>query len=228
MNLARGVALVAFDGRSGALRGGERLDLALAGAELVSLARAERIAVQRGRVIILDETPVGSTQLDVALATLRPFSEPHLLSPWLHRRALGLRGRYLGDLHEAGEVEPRGRRRFGLFGDRRSQLTATSSRRDLLLQLDSDAPADPTFAALVHLAAITRKDLRRRLAATVGNLDAEGGDRITGAAKAERVALFATRDAARRVREPQSSSDYPLDPDVQRAWDLGRSVDNGL
>lgn len=242
VNLARDLALLAFDERSAGLSGGARLDNTLAGAELVSLVRLGRVAVDRGRATVVDRTPSPDPQLEFGFATLAASVEPQWVHVWLARRAFALGARYLERLQAEGSVERRRSRRLGVFPVQQLRLASGSDRADLVDRVRSAAldtagdPGDRIFAALVQLAGLAPGAERDRLARLTATLVGTGSDGepqpgSTGSGtvepvttgEAELAALRATAGRVRGLPRPERRGSG-LDPDVQRAFELNWSA----
>ncbi|GAA2179130.1 hypothetical protein GCM10009785_04580 [Brooklawnia cerclae] len=105
LNLAHNVVLLTLDPDSGARRRRGLAAFAAAGALLVDLETAGRIALRDRRVYVVDATPTGDASLDITLA-LMAASEPRTPARWITRlRERGrLATRLLDELVAAGTI----------------------------------------------------------------------------------------------------------------------------
>ncbi|MDP9793220.1 hypothetical protein J2S43_001732 [Catenuloplanes nepalensis] len=76
MSLAEELVLIAYDTDGTAWGTGTAVDFAVAGAHLMELALAGRIAMRDGRIAVLDPAPTGSPLADAALAVLAADPKP--------------------------------------------------------------------------------------------------------------------------------------------------------
>lgn len=119
--LVEDLLLLLIDDASGrAVLDRTRLERALAGAVLVELAMAGRIApapaggpVKAGRIVVLDRRPTGDGLLDEALARLA--DKPSRPARAVEKLVKGLRQAVLTRLVEAGFVREEHRRAIGVF-----------------------------------------------------------------------------------------------------------------
>jgi Golgi phosphoprotein 3 (GPP34) len=87
-----------------------KLRFGLSGAELVRLAALQRINIERGWIIILDNTPTGDVLLDEALMSMKNASA----QGWVARERENLTHRYLEKLVSAGTIRAERRKTLGL------------------------------------------------------------------------------------------------------------------
>lgn len=119
--LAEDVLLLLIDDATGkVLLDRTRLDRVLAGAVLVELAFAERVApappggpVKAGRIVVLDRRPLGNGILDEALARLD--GKPARPARAVEKLVKGLRAALLTRIVDAGFVRVEHRTRLGVF-----------------------------------------------------------------------------------------------------------------
>jgi hypothetical protein len=136
---------------------GTVLDLGLAGAVLVELALAERIAVQDGLVVVTGAGPMDDPIVEQALDRLRSSEQAHPPQHWVHTLAEGLRDRILDRLVAGGIVERTQTRVLGLFGWVRYPLLNPAPETAAQFRLDDAVrrglpPSQHTaaLAALIH------------------------------------------------------------------------------
>ena len=112
------VLLLALDDERGTLPQ-PNADLAVAAAIVVELHEAERIALGRADVEVVDERPTGDIPLDAVLTAMTE-GKPASLTTWLQRLAEGadLRQATAERLVDAGILERRAGAFFGLGPDR--------------------------------------------------------------------------------------------------------------
>ena len=102
-------------GPNGAIGTAEKLRFGLSGAELVRLAALGRVDIQRGRIIILDQTPTRDVLLDEALTSMAGSRRPPKAKAWVAHRRGDLTQRYLETLASAGTVRAGQRMALGIF-----------------------------------------------------------------------------------------------------------------
>jgi hypothetical protein len=96
--------LLALDPATGTTAQPQSLDLGLAGAQLVELALAGRIAPDGDRIAVILARPTGDPTLDSALELLRRRGSPVRAVHWIGGPRLGLRQTYLTHLERCGMV----------------------------------------------------------------------------------------------------------------------------
>ena len=94
--------LLALDPATGTTAQPQSLDLGLAGAQLVELALAGRIAPDGDRIAVVHPRPTGDPTLDSALELLRRRGSPVRAVHWIGGPRLGLRQIYLAHLERCG------------------------------------------------------------------------------------------------------------------------------
>src|SRR3954470_9463360 len=94
--------LLALDPTTGTTAQPQSLDLGLAGAQLVELALAGRIAPDGDRIAVVSPRPTGDPTLDCALELLRRRGAPVRAVHWIGGPRLGLRQVYLSPLEGGG------------------------------------------------------------------------------------------------------------------------------
>ncbi|GAB7039129.1 GPP34 family phosphoprotein [Catenuloplanes niger JCM 9533] len=168
MSLAEELVLIAYDTDGTAWGTGTAVNFAVAGAHLMELALAGRIAVHDGRVTVLDPTPTGSPPADTALATLtadpaprRPKDAVNLLS----KKALQP---VLDRLVETGVVERHDRKVLLVVPFTRYpspggvEPAAETARRRLMHAAVTDPHATPDDRTQALVALVTAADWHRR------------------------------------------------------------------
>ena len=148
--------LLALDPATGTTAQPQSLDLGLAGAQLVELALAGRIAPDGDRIAVVLPRPTGDPTLDSALELLRRRGSPVRAVHWIGGPRLGLRQTYLSHLERCGMVHAVAGQMCGVLPTTRYQATETAISREIRARLDSairtGVPPDPRTAALAALA----------------------------------------------------------------------------
>jgi hypothetical protein len=133
--------------------GTESLQYALAGSELVRLAVRRRVDVVKDRIIVLDDTPTGDPNLDVALSGIAAKYRPPRAKSWVRYPRRRIVETYQDQLEARGVV--RADRRPGFLGlgtvtrwtvMDTERLAEVRSRLDTIA--DSTGPVDSAQAAL--------------------------------------------------------------------------------
>jgi Golgi phosphoprotein 3 (GPP34) len=148
--------LLALDPRTGTTAQPQSLDLGLAGAQLVELALAGRIAPDGDRIAVVYPRPTGDPTLDSALELLRRRGSPVRAITWIGGPRLGLRQTYLAHLERCNMVHAAPGQLCGMLPTTRYQATDNAVNREIRARLDSairtGTPSDPRTAALAALA----------------------------------------------------------------------------
>ncbi|MEU6198142.1 GPP34 family phosphoprotein [Streptomyces sp. NPDC047061] len=148
--------LLALDPATGTTAQPQSLDLGLAGAQLVELALAGRIAPDGDRIAVVQPRPTGDPTLDCALELLRRRGAPVRAVNWIGGPRLGLRQVYLAHLERCGMVAAVAGQMCGVLPTTRYQATDNAVTREIRGRLDSairtGVPPDPRTAALAALA----------------------------------------------------------------------------
>jgi hypothetical protein len=148
--------LLALDPTTGTTAQPQSLDIGLAGAQLVELALAGRIAPDGDRIAVVMPRPTGDPTLDSALELLRRRGSPVRAVHWIGGPRLGLRQIYLSHLERCGMVHAVAGQMCGVLPTTRYQATETAISREIKSRLDSairtGVPPDPRTAALAALA----------------------------------------------------------------------------
>jgi hypothetical protein len=115
-----------------------KLRFGLSGAELVRLAALRRVDIERGRIIILDETPTGDALLDEALLSMAGGRRPPAAKAWVAHQRGDLTRRYLERLAGAGTIRAEHRKALGFIPKTRwtvlnaERLAAARARLDAI------------------------------------------------------------------------------------------------
>lgn len=148
--------LLALDPATGTTAQPQSLDLGLAGAQLVELALAGRIAPDGDRIAVVVPRPTGDPTLDSALELLRRRGAPVRAVHWIGGPRLGLRQTYLSHLERCGMVHAVEGQMCGVLPTTRYQATESAVSREIRARLDNairtGVPPDPRTAALAALA----------------------------------------------------------------------------
>lgn len=157
MNLPESLLLLATPaGTAGTPRGGHRLNLALAGAELAEAAAAGLVRLHGGLLAAPAAHAPGDSDLDGVLAALVHRPRPATPREWLDARHAHVRAVYLTRLGCGQAVQRRPRRMFGLLhtdGYRVADADAyAQTRRRVHEAVHGGGEADQEAAALAALA----------------------------------------------------------------------------
>lgn len=137
----------------------ERLGFGLMGSELVRLAARGRVSVNDGRIIVLDATPTGDTELDAALASLAGARRPPKAQTWVRKPRRGICEAYQTRLARARAIRIEERQFLGMTIKPRLHVTDSGRVADARARLDaialSSGPVDITQAAYGGLAHAT-------------------------------------------------------------------------
>ena len=129
--------LLALDPTTGTTAQPQSLDLGLAGAQLVELALAGRIAPDGDRIAVVVPRPTGDPTLDCALELLRRRGAPVRAVNWIGGPRLGLRQTYLSHLERCGMVHAVAGQMCGVLPTTRYQATDNEISREIKARLDS-------------------------------------------------------------------------------------------
>jgi hypothetical protein len=116
---------------------GRALDLGVAGAVLVELVLAGRLAVQPDQVTLLDPDPVGDAVAEAALDRIRRADEPLDPKHWVRELAKGVREQVLDRLVAEGVVEREESWLLGVFHRTRYPLLNPAPETAAQLRLDA-------------------------------------------------------------------------------------------
>jgi hypothetical protein len=172
---------------------------ALAGALLADLLIERRIARnERGKLVVVDRSPLGDFVLDRTLVTMASDPKPRSIARWVARlERSGVREDVLGTLVAHGDVEACAHRIFGLFPTTRYPVTNARAREQAMQS--------------IHNALVAKGPVPDRGSALVGLCDAAGLlKQLVGPVERHRLRPFRDVDVARAVRasiaEKRSSS----------------------
>lgn len=144
---------------NGTLAVREKLRFGVAGAQLVTLAARGRVDIQKGRIIVTDDSPTGDPLLDAALASMAERKRPPTARAWVYRKRPGLVESYLERLEAAGTLTVRHHRVLGMFPATRWDVTDPARRDQARGRLDAIASGaggiDLAQAAVAGLAGAT-------------------------------------------------------------------------
>ncbi|MEV4640814.1 GPP34 family phosphoprotein [Actinoplanes sp. NPDC049548] len=181
MNLAEEFVLLAYRNEGSPELDGPRLDHGLAGALLLDLALAERVAVEQGRVVVRDPAPLGDPLLDEALARIARDGKGRQPRHWVSAFARDTRTRTLDRLVDAGVLNREKERVLFVFPRTRypaphgvEPVAEAEARQRLIAAVSGSGPVEARTAALCALVGATgldrkifrdldRKQVRRRL-----------------------------------------------------------------
>ena len=159
--LGEDIVLLAIT-RNGKIAGYEKLRFALAGSQLVRLAAAGRIQIDRdGYVSVLGASPTGDATTDLALSALEDVVGSPRARQWVARQPATLVTKFLNSLAEAGVIQAEDRRVLLLFRTHRWVVLDKARRDDAKKRLDAIAGSrrsitaeEAAFAGLVYAAGL--------------------------------------------------------------------------
>jgi hypothetical protein len=133
------------------------LRFGVSGAELVRLAAARRVDIERGRIVVLDTTPTGDELLDAALASMAGGRRGPSAKAWVARHRPGLVHLYLARAAAAGTISEERGTRLGFIPVTRWLVTDTARAAAARARLEAVAagtgPVGQEQAALAGLSA---------------------------------------------------------------------------
>ena len=172
------------------------LRFGVSGAELVRLAAARRVDIERGRIVVLNTTPTGDELLDAALASMAGGHRGPSAKAWVARHRPGLVHSYLARAAAAGTVRSERGTRLGFLPVTRWLVTDTARAGAARGRLEAVAvgtgPVGQEQAALAGLASAAGV----ALVAFPGRAGAVARKRLREAAKRDPAAAAATSTAA--------------------------------
>ncbi len=132
------------------------LRFGVSGAELVRLAAARRVDIERGRIVVLDTTPTGDELLDAALASMAGGRRGPSAKAWVAHHRPGLVHLYLARAAAAGTIRSERGTRLGFLPVTRWLVTDTARAAAARARLEAVAagtgPVGQEQAALAGLA----------------------------------------------------------------------------
>src|SRR5262245_40387956 len=134
------------------------LSLALAGAELCDLIKAEVIAVDGNRIVPGLAPALDDRLLDAAASSLNREAPYESVDDWLWRRGRGLYATYLADLEAEGQITRQRSRWLPLPTGRRA-LADSPARRHAAQRRSSGDPVLAALAAAVGIGTEQPEDL---------------------------------------------------------------------
>jgi len=177
------------------------LRFGVSGAELVRLAAARRVDIERGRIVVLDAAATGDALLDAALASMTGGRRGPSAKAWVGRHRPGLVNFYLGRAEAAGTIRGERGTRLGFIPVTRwlvaDTARAAAARARLAAVASSTGPVDQEQAALAGLASAAGV----AMVAYPGRAGSAARKRLREAAKrdpAASAAMSAATDAATR------------------------------
>jgi hypothetical protein len=100
---------------NGVIAAAAKLRYGVSGSELVRLAAMGRVGIERGRIIVLDKSPIGDLLLDDALADMADGTRPPSAKKWVASHRGELVRRYLERLAAAGTIRLERRKALGFI-----------------------------------------------------------------------------------------------------------------
>ena len=213
------------------------LRFGISGAELVRLAAARRVDIERGRIVVLDTAPTGDELLDAALASMGGIAGMDNMGgmgaaaagrrgpsakAWVARHRPGLVHHYLARAVAAGTIREERGTRLGFIPVARWLVTdtarAAAARARLAAVAAGTGPVDREQAALAGLAAASGV----ALVAFPGRAGGAARKRLREAGKRDQAAddaMRAAMDAAVRA-----ATDAAVDAAVSAATDAAISA----
>jgi Golgi phosphoprotein 3 (GPP34) len=113
-DLAEELLLLAYD-ETGVARFTPWLDFGMAGALLIELTLAERIAAPDKTIVVTDRTPIGDPLVDQALTTIAAREPGRSAKDWIIPLGSGLRAKVLDRLVSAGVLQQNMDKVLGIF-----------------------------------------------------------------------------------------------------------------
>src|SRR5262249_49853209 len=97
--------LLSIRERTGLIATSARIGYGLMGSELVRLAARGRIQVESKRIVVLDASPTGDSNLDAALGSIAASKRPPRAKSWVGTPRKKIKETYLGALTRSGSIE---------------------------------------------------------------------------------------------------------------------------
>jgi hypothetical protein len=208
------------------------LRFGMSGAELVRLAAARRVDIQRGRIVVLDTTPTGDELLDAALASMAGGSRGRSAKTWVAHHRSGLVHGYLARAVAAGTIREQRGTRLGFIPVTRWLVTDTARVAKARARLEAIAagrgPVDVEQAALAGLASaagVAMVAFPGRAGGAARKRLREAGKRDPGKRNPGTGATPSTADAASAtVAAVDAATRAAMDAAVQAATDAAVSA----
>lgn len=131
LTLPEELLLVALDDDTGSLHSSEAVAAGLAGARLLELTLAGRLAIEDKRVVVRDASPTGDALLDGGLADIAASTRARKPDHWVGKLKKGARDATLARLVERGLVRPEERKMLGLIPVTRHPAADGSAEREI-------------------------------------------------------------------------------------------------
>ena len=153
-SLSEELLLLALDDEKGSvgMNASSTLDTALAGAQLLDLFLADRLALENDRVVVADASPTGDPVLDEALGRIAGDEKSRKPDTWIPKLTKGLRTRLLAELVDKGAVIADAKKFLGFIPHTRHPARDTAVEDEVRARLRTtlldDAPPDERTAAL--------------------------------------------------------------------------------
>lgn len=145
------------------------LDNALAGAQLIQLALAGRVAIRDGRVMVMDPSPTGDRVQDAALGEIARRGKPKKAENLIPKLVKGLRRGLMDQLVSRGILIARERRVLGLVRvtrypaqDYRVQRQLRERLRAVILRTAAPDERTAALAAVIQAAGLESLILSRQ------------------------------------------------------------------
>ena len=205
------------------------LRFGISGAELVRLAAARRIDIQRGHIEVLDATPTGDELLDAALASMAGGRRGPSAKAWVARHRPGLVHFYLGRAVDTGIIRGERGTRLGFIPVTRwlvsDNARAAAARARLEAVVTATGPVSQAQAALAGLAAasgVAHVAFPGRAGIAARKRLREAGKREPTAAAATSAVAAATDSATRAATDAATRA--AMDAAVRAATDAAVSA----
>ena len=203
---------------NGTLGVAQKLRFGLSGSELVRLAAARRVDIERGRIVVLDTAPTGDPLLDAALQSMQGGRRPPAAKAWVARQRPGLVERYLDRLAAAGAIRSERRKALGFIPATRWLVLDTARLADVRSRLDAIASGSPGPGS---------PSLSSAQAAFAGLADAIGLAALLYPGFAAAAARKRLKNAAKLDRSAEDVTSAAMDASVRAATDaaVAASID---
>jgi len=201
-SLGEDLVLLSIRPEKGTVATSQRIGFGLMGSELVRLAAAGRIDIQKGRILVLEQAATGDADLDAALGSLVRSRRPARATQWVGRPRRGLLETYLNRLVTAGAV-----RRESRFIGKRYFISNPARVADARARLDAIAQSagmvdtgQAAFGGLAHAVGLGDLLYRGRGARPMRK-------RLEEVAKGQWTAAAVSQAAANAARNATAATD---------------------